>query len=68
MIQSTGGNYAVWYTRFGVLLYYPADTLEDARRWVRVYAEVGEGEIEILYIVTPSGDTVDCSATTIETS
>ena len=55
--MATTGCYTVEYTRYGVLLYYPARSYEDAKRFINVYERLGE--IKVLNIVTPTGRVLD---------
>lgn len=48
------GKHIVQYTRYGALLYYPADNYDDALRFVRIYTQIGE--IQLLDIIAPGGD------------
>jgi hypothetical protein len=47
------GEHRVWFTRFGVPHYYPAESREDADRWIRVYLEIGG--VEITSLELPDG-------------
>lgn len=50
-------TYRVWFIRYGVQHYYPADSLGEAQRFVRVYKEIGG--VELQYIELPDGTKLD---------
>lgn len=55
--MSSTGTYRVEYTRYGVLLYYPARSFDEARRFINLYERLGE--IKVLNVVTPNGEVLD---------
>lgn len=52
-------EHRVWFTRFGVQHYYPAESREDADRWIRVYRAIGGVEINCLEL--PNGTRLEMS-------
>lgn len=47
----------MWFIRYGVQHYYPADSLGEAERFVRVWKAIGG--IELLCIELPDGAKID---------
>jgi hypothetical protein len=50
-------TYRVWFIRYGVQLYYPADTLGEAQRFIRVWKAVGGIDLQSLEF--PDGTKID---------
>lgn len=55
------GEYRVWFTRYGVRHYYHASSEADARRFIRVYEEIGGDDIEIDSLEHPDGTHIKVS-------
>lgn len=56
MLNNQDGRYVVEYIRYGVILYYPASTLTEARRFIDLYERMGE--ITTVGITTPEGESL----------
>lgn len=52
-------EYRVWFTRYGVRLYYAAESRDDADRWIRIQQNLGV--VEIHYLELPDGTHLEVS-------
>jgi hypothetical protein len=53
----TEGKFVVEFIRYGALLYYPANTEEDAQRFVQLQENLGEATV--IGVTAPDGSAIE---------